>query len=560
MINRFNKKGLLYINTIRRMTFGMMLSRLAGQRKISSGKKVRIESVRPIFLSSSSLDLNEEYLNRFDVNLLGDDVFLLINEKHHVDLNEWKVKEASHLWNFNLHYFEYGIALAAKYKKTNEEFWLHCFKRLVASWIDRCVYAKGDAWHPYTISLRLINWLIALDVFGEAIAADKSFMGKMYQSMYLQYKHLDNNQEKHLLGNHYFENLKTLLICSLLFDEKDVFQRIEKSFRRQLNEQILEDGVHYERSMMYHKLILEGLLRVSLAYKSVKKKTPEIIISKLQVMINAAASIEKGMGKTPFFNDAADGIAKETKQLADACMEVLNIAADDSLISFKNSGFYKLYDQNVAIVCFAGDPGPRYMLGHSHCDVLSYEMSVDNQPLMVNSGTFAYQSDLRSYFRSTEAHNTAMIFNEEQMECWGEHRVARGVKNVVVKQNNNQHLSAKYVTYGGKTHKRIIALNNKILKIQDNFQGKHLKVLSFIHLAPGVKAVLNNNEVLAQCGDLRFAVKSSSKMNLKPYIYSPEFGILDKSPSTIEISSKAGQISYFLKIVKHYEGSEITND
>ena len=43
--------------------------------------------------------------------------------------------------------------------------------------------------------------------------------------------------------------------------ERDIRMR-DEHFYMQLQEQILEDGMHYERSPMYHMIVLERLLDV----------------------------------------------------------------------------------------------------------------------------------------------------------------------------------------------------------------------------------------------------------------------------------------------------------
>ena len=263
---------------------------------------------------------------------------------------------------------------------------------------------------------------------------------------------------------------------------------IERDYLAQLDEQVLPDGVHYERSMMYHKLILEGVLRVELAYRSAGKVAPAKIASKAQQMLDAMASIERGMGKTPFFNDSADGVAKECGPLARACRDVYGYKPDDTKTAFPDSGFYKLYDGNAALVFFAGEPGPRYMLGHAHCDLLSFELSVADKPVIVNSGTYAYQSEMRPYFRSTAAHNTATIDGEEQMECWAEHRVARGVSRVRVEALSEHRIEASFRNYKGHLHRRNIEMEDGVLVVEDTTDCIDAEVVQRFH-------VINQNTV-----------------------------------------------------------------
>lgn len=472
------RKALLYARTIRRMKPSMIASRLKGLHKVPL-----VVSPRTHYLSLAipSLDCDEIYAGRFDVDALARNEFFLINERHKVDLSCWSLSEASHLWNFNLHYFEFCIPLAARYASGGDREDVDQFKRLVLTWIATCNYPHGDAWHPYTISLRLVNWLICIDLFGDALAEDSIFLETVYESMYHQYRHLLANQEKHLLANHYFENLKTLLICTLLFDEDDVRSIVERDYLKQLDEQILPDGVHYERSMMYHKLILEGLLRVELAYRSTGKSAPDKVAAKAKQMLDAMASIERDMGKTPFFNDAADGVAKECESLIHACRNIFGYEPDDTKTAFPDSGFYKFYNGDAALVFFAGEPCPSFMPGHAHCDLLSFELSIGGKPAIVNAGTYAYQSYLRPYFRSTAAHNTATIDGDDQMECWAEHRVARGVRDIRVEQACERSVTASFRNYRGRLHRRKVVLSDGSLSVVDSTDRVNIEVVQRFH-------------------------------------------------------------------------------
>lgn len=509
------EKTLLYARTVARMRPSMVAARLRRTELVPEAPDVA--SLRPMALSIPELDLDEGYCRRFDLGGLARGEFLLINERHAVDLKVWSVSEASHLWNFNLHYFECCVPLAVRHVCTGDAADAGLFKRLVGSWMDTCVYPHGDAWHPYTISLRLVNWLICLDLFGGALADDGEFMEKFSKSMYRQYRHLLANQERHLLANHYLENLKTLVICALAFGEDDVLADVERDYLAQLDEQVLPDGVHYERSMMYHKLILEGLLRVELAYRAAGKAAPQKIAAKAKLMLDAMASIERGMGKTPFFNDSADGVAKECAPLSLACREVYGIEPDDLKTAFPDSGFYKLYDNDAALVFFAGEPGPSYMLGHAHCALLSFELSVAGSPAIVNSGTYAYQSEMRPYFRSTAAHNTATINGEEQMEFWAEHRVARGVSRVRVEIAEESRIVASFRNFRGHLHRRSVELHGGVLAVEDATDWVGAEVVQRFHLA---------KEGLEES----FEPLEGSAVSEGRAAYSPEFGVIGEIP------------------------------
>ena len=174
----------------------------------------------------------------------------------------------------------------------------------------------------------------------------------------------------------------------------------------------------------------------------------------------------------------------------------------------------------------AGFIGPNYNPGHAHCDCLSFELFIKNKPIFVNCGTFEYQGTNRAFFRSTKAHNTIMINNHEQSECWGEHRVARRIKNVKFSKSTNVFVGS-YINYLGEIHERKINFNFKTLSVMDKTSRtkKHSIISSFLHLAPGF--VYENGCISGNGCSFKIKLVDCSLEETES-MYSPEFGLLHK--------------------------------
>lgn len=534
------KKIKLYINTIRYLKPKQVFFQL--KRKVEKDISMNVSSFSinncdPLKLKVDELDLDEGYLERFDVTKILKNQIVLLNEEYALDTNNWNNPKASHLWNFNLHYFEFAVALAGSYYKTNDIKYYSKFKELLNSWIDANRDIKGDAWQAYTISLRIPNLFICFDLFGEIFEEDTGFREKVLQNLYLQYQHLREHQELHLLGNHYFENLKTILICSLYFGKKRTYKTNILRLKKEMKVQILEDGLHFELSIMYHKIILEDIIRIAVSLRQREPKDMASILLTIQKMVDTLASLEKGMGKIPLFNDAGDGVAKESYQLLKATKRLFSIEPVYKT-DFSISGYYKLYKDNIAIMCDAGKLGPDYMPGHGHCDALSFELSIAGNPVFVNSGTYQYQGELRNYFRSTEAHNTVVIGNQQQSEYWGEHRVARRIHKVTSEVTGNG-ISGSYENYLGNTHQRKIYFDDSDrLIIKDQVKVRSVCTIhSYLHLAPYLTVkeekdstyVIFNQDNQLVCTISIFGVESVviHKSGLLTN-YAVTFGLLDK--------------------------------
>ena len=81
----------------------------------------------------------------------------------------------------------------------------------------------------------------------------------------MQLRWLNKNIEYKILGNHLIANGKALFIGGNFYTSKEALKWQEKGKKiiiNQLKEQILNDGGHFERSPMYHCIILEDILEL----------------------------------------------------------------------------------------------------------------------------------------------------------------------------------------------------------------------------------------------------------------------------------------------------------
>jgi hypothetical protein len=324
-------------------------------------------------------------------------------------------------------------------------------------------------------------------VFQDEIIIDLEFQKKIRESIQLQYRYLKNNPEKDVLGNHYFENIKALIIGSIFFNDLEIKEKLKKELLKQLDEQILEDGMHFELSPMYHKIILEDLIKIAHWLKN--DLIYERLIIYIQKMIDIMYSFEENFGKTPAFNDSADGISKEYKSLLSACVKYFDLKPQ-FIGNLEHSGFYIIKNNNIKLIFDTGDICPAYLPAHGHCDALSFELSVNNRPVIVNSGTYKYESgEWRDYFRSTEAHNTVMISNKEQSQFWGSFRVAKRIKKVARKQflyKGIPFYAGKYTSYHGAIHKRFVGnISDNIIIVLDSVEMvSDSSAKSYLHFIP----------------------------------------------------------------------------
>lgn len=505
------------------------------KNRLERGRKAVTKGQAPAWtllrLWIPALDEDADYLRRFDTDELLADRVTLLYECGEPGGTNWTDEGKSHLWNFNLHYLEFLIPLAAAWRKNRDWRYYECFKKYCLDWMHDNRDGSGDGWHPYTISLRLTNLWICIDGFREAVCEDREFFSELNDSMYAQYRHLQKKLERHLLGNHYFENLKAVLLGSLYFKEIEVYNEYKKLLLKEIEEQILPDGIHYERSLMYHKIILEDILRTAKAVQGTDEPFCGELRPVMRRMADALDSLESGMGRTLLFNDAGDNVARPTDSLLEGLKAMFQITPQRKS-AFPDAGYYCLQEGAVKLVMDAGEIAPVHMPGHGHCDALSFELSLNGHPLFVNSGTGQYQGEYRAFFRSTRAHNTVVIDGQEQSQCWGEHRVAKRISKVSAKYEGGQ-ITGELMTAFGKRQRRRIELKDSQLEICDWICG-HAQ--AYLHLASGYRyeqtgrivRILDANgsmvgEVITETADV-LVLHTDGELCL----YAPQFGRFEK--------------------------------
>lgn len=563
-----DNKITLYVNTIKYLKPTQIYYRLSNRLKRELYKK-RLLSVKiPNQLKVNDiydylipeLDFNKDYLSRFDIKDIQDNQFTFINITNKVELSKaWNDNELQHLWRYNLHYFEYLFKLANGYLNgaNNQSFNYKKYKELINNWIVSNPYPLGDGWHPYTISLRITNWITTYQIFKDEILSDNEFNNDFKKSLYIQYKYLQANLEKDVLGNHYFENIKALIICSIFFEDRNTKEKFKKELLEQLNEQILQDGMHFELSPMYHKIILEDLIKISYWLKDEEIYNQLIIY--IQKMIDVTYSFENNFGKTPSFNDSADGISKDFDCLLKVCNKYFELTPQGN-DSFEKSGFYIIEDQNKKLIFDTGDICPTYLPAHGHCDALSYELSIKGIPFIVNSGTYRYENgEWRDFFRSTKAHNTVSISGQEQSQFWGSFRVAKRIQKLRRKQfiyKDIQFYAGTYVSYYGVEHKRYIGYIDENTVVVLDYVNAELndEVKSYVHFVPGTEVDIRNDmvSVINANETIKIIGIGASKPTIQEGWYSPEFNVKEenKALSIIKADSKKA-FGYLIELNNH---------
>jgi uncharacterized heparinase superfamily protein len=458
--------------------------------------------------------------------------------------DSWNDPHRSKLWLYNLHYLDDLNSIGVESRRVEH-------KNLIERWIAENPPTIGNGWEPYPLSLRIVNlvkWFSRQDVVEPA----------WLKSLGLQAQALYQQLEFHILGNHLFANAKALVFAGTFLDGDEAQKWLQKGLQildREIPEQFLPDGGHFELSPMYHAILLGDmcdLLNLSeRSGLSVLKKR----VSGWRAVVNRGLAWLTAMshpdGRIAFFNDAAFDIAPDFEAIK-AYAASLGCKAESallrnprgdqkkvSLLWLENTGYCRveMSDGDVALLDMARI-GPDYLPGHGHADTLSFELSLFGRRVFVNSGTSQYGEDAeRQRQRGTAAHNTVVVDGETSSEMWGGFRVARRAypskpliseagESVVVVANHDGYKRLR----GKAIHQRSWTFTSHSLVIHDLITGNFESAEARFHLHPDIgidRHRLSDCQLLLLPGSgntIRFGVYGAEGMELAESNWHPKFG------------------------------------
>lgn len=437
-------------------------------------------------------------------------------------------------------------------------------ERQLASWLVANPPGIGINWaQPMEIALRAVNWVWILRTLEPDFPIEASLREHVLASLQSHGRHVSMTLEgtPYLRSNHYLSDILGLLVLGAVLDGDARAARwvshARRAFEREMQAQVLDDGMSFEASVGYHGLAVEMFLLAWLtaAWRGVPLSSG--YEARLHRMLSASRVLRHPDGRVPLFGDVDNGRvlpgsfarpASHDSILAlgaailgldrpvddepspevawtlgiDAWTQLARRPVDRTTVprSLPDGGFYVLERAPWRAVVRCGDVGQNGNGGHSHNDLGSYEL-VRGARFVVDPGNYSYTFDprARNAFRSTRAHNTVIIDGEEinplPAELFRLPQFARPVVNAW-REEDPQLLAIEHDGYrrlaGAPRHRRRfeVGADGSGLTIIDTINGTEAHRLeSNVHLAPDVDV-----EVIAP-GEFKLRHASGDQITLR---------------------------------------------
>ena len=457
---------------------------------------------------------------------------------------DWNHPDHGKLWTYNLNYFEY-LRQPGLDPDVGEQ--------LIGSWVTH-EDTHADGWEPYPTSLRLVNWLQFYRSLGKPLPA------RVHGSVRRQYVSLWRKLEYHLGGNHLLENALALALTARYLNDQPGTRRADRLLYTELRTQYLPDGQHYERSVMYHLVLLWRQLDVY-SWLRTDHSAGELKTA-LQRQLAWANYIITPDGRFPHFNDSAPGIAPEwaaVRKYAEALRLMIGgggalhgpfgrgashrpdgpatasagIRPTEESVPTEGSYFVWQWAADTSeprgsVSAGTASPphpftpslwldlapiGPDPIPGHAHADSLTFVLHCAGKPLIIDPAVSTYEKNARrAWERSTRAHNTVTVDGDRNSsEVWGGFRVGRRARTTLLAAGAD-YLSASHDGFPATVHRRSFVLTDGTLRITDLLSGRHTEGTARLHFAPGLVPFLNGTVLTVGPATINFTGAESIEL------------------------------------------------
>lgn len=476
------------------------------------------------------------------------------------------------------------IPAGQAYLLTGDEQYALAAQEILSDWMIKNPVAYTVNWScTMEAALRLFSWTWLFHVFaGSPAWRDEAFRVRFLSCLYLHGDFTLRHIEKaDINGNHYTADLAGLVIAGDFFrdiGDAALWRDVGWSgLQQEIVTQVYGDGVDYEASVPYHRLVLELFLWPAMVRQANGEDIPAVYAERLRAMARFTVAYSREDGSSPFWGDADDARALPFggQKLGDHryLVGMVAMALDDADLAaqfrgprselawvfgldraaafpsvaavpagsaaFGDGGAYIMRQGKTHVFIDCGPIGLAGRGGHGHNDALSFEAWIDGEPVVIDRGSFVYTASFakRNEYRSTSAHNTPCVDGQEMNRfdpenLWSLQDDARAECTEWRSDASGDFFSGRHRGYHrlGVNVTRQIRLmkDSETLEIEDTIEGQgNHGVAVPLHLAPGVLIEQDGAGVMLRSGRRLFRVAGSDgwAFKMEPTMISPSYGV-----------------------------------
>lgn len=440
-------------------------------------------------------------------------------------------------FTYQLNRHRYFLCLGQAYWLTGNEKYPVAFRNLFLSWIKANPITEENrktVWRTIEGGIRAENWIKSILYFYHSESITSEDWDQFEQCLSDHGRFLYENHSVFAKKSNWgvIESHGLYMIAAIFpsLDPEGVWKKAAlERFSDMLQTQVMDDGVHWEQSPMYHNEVLKCCLEVLRIARLTEEGLPKLITEITRKMAYVNLAMKKPNHCQPVNGDSdetdiRDILTTSAYEFSDGVLksegyEYLDFesvwdygrkgAIDyEGLVGCKSKTLlYELRDSGNYYLKSPGGSNSDYMHfssgplggGHGHMDKLHIDLSISGKDVLVDAGRYTYvDGEERRRLKSSHSHNVPMVDGKEYTTCMDSWSVS-GVTSTTgyfVKQKEDitflesGHLG--YLSLGVYIRRKILALKTNIYILMDEFfcREEH-NFQQLFHFSPEGKINLN---------------------------------------------------------------------
>lgn len=419
---------------------------------------------------------------------------------------------------YQMNRHRYWICLGQAYGLTGEEAYVRELAFQLKDWTEKEPWSEknentGLTWRTLEAGLRADYWVRAM-----ALCTDSPSVTEETKEYFLE------GLKVH--GQCLYENPRTgfsqksnwgimeyagLYLLGFILEEEAYVEKARRYLKNGLRIQIMDDGMHWEMSSMYHNEVLMALLeviRIGKIWGDEPFSREEL--ARIEQMAEVTLKLRTPAGRQPVTGDSDDTDVRDLLSQAALILENGRLKAggfeqldyesiwlfgpwgaedyrrlkaeeegEPGLIWLPCSGQAVMRSSQRADACWLYFVNGPLGGGHGHQDKLHIGLWLKGEEVLADSGRYTYRDiPLRYRLKAARAHNVPMVRGKEyakSKDTWTYETLIRPFPNGGCKKGEYLFLEGShggYLEEGIVVQRRIVAVDFDILAVSDTFSGR----------------------------------------------------------------------------------------
>lgn len=345
---------------------------------------------------------------------------------------DWEVDPTAALeWRHFLHRHHFMRRVILAYTETGDDRYALFIAEVVGSWIEHNPAplgsngGAGPSWETLSVAWRLRAWLRIVARVLPSPAFDPAIKSLMLRSLWEHAQSLTDHQG-HPNNWAIVESAALALAGMCLPEFRDAPRWRDLGLQRlavEMERQFFDDGAHFELSPLYHAICLEWGLEVLECADAHGSSTPPRFRERLLKAADYLAELRRPDFTWPSINDSGSAdrnycaLLKRAGELLGS--QRLVCVGTKRRQATADSGMFRLFpDAGIFVYRSSEDSDAHWLFfragpvgaTHFHGDALSFEVTTDGVPRLIDPGITGYAPDaLTDWHRSAAAHNCILV-------------------------------------------------------------------------------------------------------------------------------------------------------